>query len=709
MIAKNNYPKSPTIPEGLTKLPNTYKFKAFFAIVAIVLFFALYSSLVVALFYLTKLAITYPMGSINKITVLLKIGAIAGAGMLFVFTLKFVFKLRNPARTNRLKLDSNTHPELWSFVHQICAETGAPKPKNIYVDPDVNAYVSYSNMWLSLLLPIKKELTIGIGLIDSLNLSEFKAVISHEFGHFAQKSMKIGSYIHSANTIIHGMIYDRDSWDSALESWRASDIRLSLAAWLITPVIWVIRQTLALFYQLLNIMYSSLSREMEFNADKVAISTSGSDAIISALWKLDSGFDYWNQTLNHAYLALSKEVYSENLYVHNQKLHEEHLPHQQKKLDELQAHPLGGIAYFTTTSTSKVGMYASHPPNDHRQESAKLPYIACEQDLRSPWILFSNPVQLQQTVTALVYKEYLQKSPTEFSSPEDFEHFITQEKLGDDLLQEYHHTFAERHLHLEPIETLLSTSDAITAVSATTITDLKEELKKRMQPFQEIGILIEQAVAIAQGTATSSSFHFQQKEYTKKTVEEGYLKLLEERERILQEDFKQWDIDFCVIHLHLATRFDSRADLLHLYEQHAYFTELYSTVNRSKMTIMSAFQELQEQGQFEEGDQVKFSNLVREVVSLLNKCIQKIDTLNFSPLPNIETKQELKTLVQPSGELVVESGNVFENQRLENCIQHIEKAIHSCHRIEQKSIVRILSHHKKLHEQLRASCVDQVV
>ena len=145
--------------------------------------------------------------------------------------------------------------ELMNFIYKICEETGAPKPKRVYIDPDVNAYVSYTNMWMSLIFPTRKELTIGFGLVGCLNLSEFKAVVAHEFGHFAQRSMKIGSYIISANTIIHDMIFTRDSWDNTLEQWRGSDIRLSFPAWIISPVIWIIRQVLNLFYQFLNIMY----------------------------------------------------------------------------------------------------------------------------------------------------------------------------------------------------------------------------------------------------------------------------------------------------------------------------------------------------------------------------------------------------------------------------------------------------------------------
>lgn len=268
------YLKSPVnVSKELTGLTSSYQLKAFLAILAILVFFILYTAMVVALGYLVYYAFSYNIVTANRLTILMKIGAIAGAVMLFVFTLKFVFNLKNHKPDNRIKLVKEEHPNLWGFVDQICKETGAPKPKSIFVDPDVNAYVSYTNMWLSLFLPVKKELTIGLGLVSCLNLSEFKAVISHEFGHFAQSSMKIGSYIMSANTIIHDMIFSRDRWDELLDQWKASDIRLSAAAWVITPVIWLIRQILKLFYQFLNIMYSSLSREMEFNADKVAIST----------------------------------------------------------------------------------------------------------------------------------------------------------------------------------------------------------------------------------------------------------------------------------------------------------------------------------------------------------------------------------------------------------------------------------------------------
>ena len=179
------------------------------------------------------------------------------------------------------------------------------------------AYVAYSNMWLSLFLPVRKDLTIVLGLVSCLNLTEFKAVLAKKFEYLAKRSMKIGRYIIYANTIIHDMIDSRDRWDDLLAQWKQADIRLSAEAWVITPIIWSIRQLLCRFYQLLIIMYECLSREMEFNADKVAVSVTGSDAIVSALWKLDKGNANCRSTINHAYLAAKKDHFAKNLYEHN--------------------------------------------------------------------------------------------------------------------------------------------------------------------------------------------------------------------------------------------------------------------------------------------------------------------------------------------------------------------------------------------------------
>lgn len=698
------YPESPkNISKNFTKLPSAYKLKSVLAVLAIILFFVLYTALVIALGYLVYYSFTYNMGrNINKFTILMKIGAIAGSIMLLLFTLKFVLKLKNHKPTNRVKLNKKEHKNLWGFVYKICQETGAPKPKNIYVDPDVNAYVSYSNVWLSLFLPIKKELTIGLGLVDSLNLSEFKAVISHEFGHFAQRAMKIGSYINSANTIIHDMIYSRDKWDDILEQWRSADIRLSAAAWLITPIIWGIRQVLALFYQFLNIMYSSLSREMEFNADKVAVSTSGSEAIVSSLWKLDAGFENWSSTVNHAYLASKKKVFTKNLYTHNQIAHSRIEEQQLEKLKNLPKDENGVKQYFSSSESSKVSMYASHPPNNMRENNAKSPFIACKEDNRSPWILFTDKDNLQEKMTGLIHKQYIGKVPEEFSTTEVFENFILQETQGKELLEEYQNTFSNRFLHIEEESKLIEKSKT-TEISVNTIDRLKEELTKLMNPVRELEKLMQKAVDISQGVTKEVSFNFKGKDYKKKNIQEGYNLLINEREQMFNENFKEWDTNFCVTHLALADKFNKKDELLKIYKQHNIIIEIYRAIINTKAHIFTELEKLQQRTDVEQHEVVGFGSSVKDWVADLNNFINKIDEVEFIPMSNIDDAQEFKESIIDGGKFERETGNIFENGGFNTIANNLEAATNHCQRLEQKSIGLILMFHDKLHKNLTNS------
>jgi Zn-dependent protease with chaperone function len=696
----NVYPQSPKqLPKNLTALPKSYQLRATLAVLAILAFFVLYAALVVGLGLLFLYAITYEMGHVNKLTILAKVGAIAGAGMLFIFTLKFIFKLKNNKPSNRIKLHKKDYPELWEFVYKICEETNAPKPKWIYADPDVNAYVSYTNMWLSLMLPVRKELTIGLGLVDSLNLSEFKAVMSHEFGHFAQRSMKIGSYIISSNTVIHDMIFSRDKWDDLLDQWRSSDIRLSAAAWIITPIIWLIRQVLALFYQFLNIMYSSLSREMEFNADKVAISTSGSDTIISGLWKLDSGFATWNATINYAYLASQKKQFVKNLYTHNKNAHERLAPQQESLLNNLPPDPRGGKMYFTSSEHSKVGMYASHPPNDKRQDNAKAPYIMCEMDERSPWLLFKNKTQLQQQMTTLIYQEYLGKTAETYITEKDFENFITSENHGKTLLEKYNNTFENRFVYIPDTSTLESKSENI-MLTETAFTQLHKQLTNLMQPVKDIEHLMEKANQISQGVTKENSFAFNGQVFKKKNLQEGYMLLFNEREALFKDSFKDWDTSFFAHYYALAKQYGKQETLKNYYLQHQDLTHFYKATVAVKNKIIEELNTLQSQ-EVTEGQVHTFGHKTNDYVLSLNDELDKFESPHFVPLPNIDTPTELREAIIEHGRFQREAGQIFENGGFNRLLQNLDLAIQHAQRIDQKSISAILEQHHQLETHLK--------
>src|SRR5207245_1204659 len=80
----------------------------------------------------------------------------------------------------------------------------------VYLSARVNAAVFYDLSLLNLLLPSRKNLEIGLGLVNVLTLGELRAVLAHEFGHFAQRSMAVGRWVYVAHQITAQPVARRD-------------------------------------------------------------------------------------------------------------------------------------------------------------------------------------------------------------------------------------------------------------------------------------------------------------------------------------------------------------------------------------------------------------------------------------------------------------------------------------------------------------------
>jgi len=115
------------------------------------------------------------------------------SGVLCLFLVKGLFKFKRITQAPGVEVTAQEQPQLFAFIGRLCRETRAPMPHRVYLSPDVNAAVFYHESILRLFLPGRKNLLIGLGLVNQLNLSEFKAVLAHEFGHFSQSSMKLGT------------------------------------------------------------------------------------------------------------------------------------------------------------------------------------------------------------------------------------------------------------------------------------------------------------------------------------------------------------------------------------------------------------------------------------------------------------------------------------------------------------------------------------
>ena len=231
-------------------------------------------------------------------TILIGLGLVGFGIMVFVFLIKFLFATSDTDNNDNIEVTAEDEPLLFQMINDLANEVGTSKPKKIYFTPDVNAAVFYNSSFWSMFLPIRKNLKIGLGLVNSVNTSELKAVIAHEFGHFSQRSMKVGSWVYQVNKIIYDMLYNNRGYANSLDSMSGVHAIFSLFASLTIKVVqgiqWVLRQ----MFTVVNKCYMGLSRQMEFHADLVAASVCGSNNIINALKRAEFAEICYSATLD---------------------------------------------------------------------------------------------------------------------------------------------------------------------------------------------------------------------------------------------------------------------------------------------------------------------------------------------------------------------------------------------------------------------------
>src|SRR6185436_16772163 len=194
---EGTYPRGPDrVPPDLTRPTRAYRRHAYLAVAGLALFVGLYFALT-GWFAWTSIRL---FGAMVRTHWAFGIPA-AGAGFLAVFMAKALVFIRRGKPDGNLELTAADHPQLFAFLHRLADEARAPRPHRVFAAPGVTAAVYYDFSLVNLLVPSRKNLLIGLGLVNVLTLGELKAVLAHEFGHFAQQSMAVGRWVYIARQI----------------------------------------------------------------------------------------------------------------------------------------------------------------------------------------------------------------------------------------------------------------------------------------------------------------------------------------------------------------------------------------------------------------------------------------------------------------------------------------------------------------------------
>ena len=629
------YPASPAdVPETLTQSSSQYRLRVFVVLASVVFFFTLYLGLLIGSAYLVYWGLTTPLdiepgrrgGSNRGLLLIFRILLPITGGLMFLFLFKGLFKRQRALKSYDIEITEKDHPRVWDFIGRLCEETGAPLPARVFVNFEANACVCYDGSILNLFWPAPKHLKIGLGLINCINLTEFKALLAHEFGHMAQRSMKLGTYVYTSSRLMGDLVWGRDFFDDLLDSWCRLDIRISAVAWVFTFILWLLRQALGLLFKGIFFLDKALSRQMEFNADLVAVSVTGSDAPVHLLKKSGFAEETLNQAIQDIQAAADHHLYTRDLFFHqNHALPFLRRVRKEPRLGEipdLPDDPKEETRVFDPKDDEYLPhMWLTHPPNSQREENCKETYIRTAFDERSPWLLFDESTVLREKVTKKFYRVVM-KIPKDviLLDAEEIQSFIDEEHAESTYDPKYHGVYDGRLILPGDLDTLAQES----ATQHATVAQLKAvqaglynvEVKHRIQlhnkRLEEFDLLT--AVAHNHFRPKNDELDFRGETYDLKDAK----KLLKKVEKDLDDDQKwleQLDRNVFLTHYQMALRLSPpleggaggvvAEDLFQRYRFHLGVQDIWKKLRAQEGSVAAALDFLQgkrrlEQGEFQE-------------------------------------------------------------------------------------------------------------
>lgn len=98
------------------------------------------------------------------------------------------------------ELTDTAHPRLFDLIREVASSTEQTEPREVYLLSDVNAFVTQRGGVMG--IGSRRVMGIGLPLLQSLSVTELRAVLAHEFGHYWGGDVAIGPWIYKTRAAI---------------------------------------------------------------------------------------------------------------------------------------------------------------------------------------------------------------------------------------------------------------------------------------------------------------------------------------------------------------------------------------------------------------------------------------------------------------------------------------------------------------------------
>ena len=205
----------------------------------------------------------------HELPVQLTIISLAGGLLLWEMVKSFRFKTSLP-KTFR-PITEQEYPALFAIINEVTTSLNLSPIRKVYICPDATAAVFIQPQLRNILFEPNRNLVIGLGFLTQMDDDEIRAMLYHEFGHYAQVEMKNSISVYTIGQFSRSFVSIKE-----LKKQGTWEMQLKLQLLLFTYfAIWICNR--------INKAYSRLAKQMEYDADDVAVKYVGASTLQRAL------------------------------------------------------------------------------------------------------------------------------------------------------------------------------------------------------------------------------------------------------------------------------------------------------------------------------------------------------------------------------------------------------------------------------------------
>ena len=193
----------------------------------------------------------------HELPLQLTVISLAGGLLLCEMIKSFRFKTSLPKTFK--PITEEEYPALFDIINEVTTTLNLSPIRKVYISPDATAAVFIQPQLRNLIFEPKRNLVVGLGFLTQMDDDEIRAMLYHEFGHYAQEELKNSISVYTIGQFSRSFVSIKE-----LKKQGTWEMQMKMQLLLFTYfAIWICNR--------INKAYSKLAKQMEYDADDVAV------------------------------------------------------------------------------------------------------------------------------------------------------------------------------------------------------------------------------------------------------------------------------------------------------------------------------------------------------------------------------------------------------------------------------------------------------